>query len=795
MRAILRKCKRIILRVKTFQMTKAGYSKKGAKIWLRRAYHDLRRNRIVPFSQRVWAYRHGFTSSYMMRFGITRENYRNFIGERDYYFAYPLNGKYNKWINDSVSLQNVFEPYKEYLPKAYYHLFRRDGETLAVPMDGCPEGYGDTTDEVLRLIQDKGEVMMVPSGGVKYLRRRARVKYRDGMYYYGAAERKLNGKALLKKFSKKPFSLMLIEVIEPNEPFCQLLDDTDAMVRLIIFNELGDNPVIGQASINISFDRNLVKEQDADVPEEVDKNQDGELDEELDEEEFRRKKMIIPLDLETGEFHYGRIILDRRLVDYTVHPANGQPIKGRVPHWEKIVQMIDHLCRYIPQIEYMGMDIKITPDGFKIIKVLDLPPFSKMFIMSPITNDYLKKKVAEKKASLGGFSGRVKRSAHKTKLLIRSRFAMLFYPRGLKPYLSVRWITDVWHDFKENKEETLRNKLWAYGHGFLSYRLKQYGITRENYREFISDFEYKWLRHINSKYRYWMEDKITVKYIASEFGECFPGYYYHISLKNGSNKIIPMMDCPEGYGADYEDIFRLAEEKGVLALKPDEGSHGEGFYKWSVEDGKHFLNHQEATKEQILGILQNVNNQYLVTEYIQMHPQISRIYSGAVNTIRMIVFKKDGRHAEIGNAYMRFGSKKTGAVDNMGAGGMFARIDIETGKYYDAKIIEHNSIQDCPYHPDTGVKIEGILPNWEKVKNMIIEIADGIPQLEYFGFDLALTEDGIKFPEINRFPDYPKIEKFSPQTIDYLLYKLKQKKKRYGYDVKPCRKLVHFPKR
>lgn len=41
---------------------------------------------------------------------------------------------------------------------------------------------------------------------------------------------------------------------------------------------------------------------------------------------------------------------------------------------------------------------------------------------------------------------------------------------------------------------------------------------------------------------------------------------------------------------------------------------------------------------------------------------------------------------------MRFGSKRTGAVDNMGAGGMFAKIDIETGRFYDAKIIEANEI-------------------------------------------------------------------------------------------------------
>ena len=131
----------------------------------------------------------------------------------------------------------------------------------------------------------------------------------------------------------------------------------------------------------------------------------------------------------------------------------------------------------------------------------------------------------------------------------------------------------------------------------------------------------------------------------------------------------------------------------------------------------------------------------------------------------------------------------------MGAGGMFARIDIESGRFYDAKIIEANEIKPCLHHPDTGVKIEGILPNWEKVKQQVLDVATSIPQLEYFGFDLALTADGIKFPEINRFPDYPAIEKYTPETIDYLLYKLEQKKKSHGYDVSRGHTLIKLPRR
>ena len=159
------------------------------------------------------------------------------------------------------------------------------------------------------------------------------------------------------------------------------------------------------------------------------------------------------------------------------------------------------------------------------------------------------------------------------------------------------------------------------------------------------------------------------------------------------------------------------------------------------------------------------------------------------------MFKKDGVTPEIGNAYMRFGSKKTGAVDNMGAGGMFVQVDIDTGNYHSAKIITDNSIKECPRHPDTDVLMEGTIPHWESVKETVLKVAASIPQLEYFGFDVAVTEEGIKFPEINRSPDYPKIERFSHATNQYLLQKLQEKKKRFGYDKKPCRTLIHLPRR
>lgn len=734
-----------------------GFTGAAAKKWDRKIYHNLKEDNGYTIKEKLQAFHKGFTPSTIKHFGIRTGNVRKFISERDYLYLRPINGSYNKWLGDMITIRNLFKPYAKYLPKCYYQFTRRDGELFIIPLNDCPyDGY--TLDDVFRLIREKRELVMADS----------KCRYYFLLKYHGAGQYTINGEEFnkeifLKWFEERKKSYLLMEKI----PIAKDVSGTQKVrknyVRLYVFNEGGNTPVIGNAFYILKDD----------------------------------EKIEAPIDIKTGQYHGGRAYLEEEdaLVAYQKIPSTGEELEGQIPHWDEICQTVDSLCRFVPQIEFMGMDIVITEDGFKMIKIMNNPAYPKTYPFDETIVNFLKVKLKQKKDNYKKSGNVVQRGAKKIKLRVRRKFARLFYPRGLRPYLSITWIRDVWIDFKSNKDATFLEKMWAYRHGFLSYRIPQYGITKANRHQYISDFEYKWLRHINGKYKCWMEDKITVKYIASEFNHMFPEYYYHVSYKNGATRIISMMDCPKHYGTTFDDIIALAKEKGELALKPDQGSHGDGFYRLTYQDGAFYMNFCKVTEEEIIRVLADKDNQYLVTEYIQMHSDFKKIYSNAVNTIRVIVFKKDGRTPQIGNAYMRFGSKKTGAVDNMGAGGMFAQLDIDTGFYHNAKICVDNSIIDCPRHPDTHTLIEGYIPNWEKVKEDVLKVAASIPQLEYFGFDLAITENGIKFPEINRYPDYPKIEKFTPDTIDYLLYKLEKKKEQYGYSHNRNRTLVHLPKR
>lgn len=82
-------------------------------------------------------------------------------------------------------------------------------------------------------------------------------------------------------------------------------------------------------------------------------------------------------------------------------------------------------------------------------------------------------------------------------------------------------------------------------------------------------------------------------------------------------------------------------------------------------------------------------------------------------------------------------------------------------------------------HPDTGVRIEGIVPNWELMKKGITDICRFMPELEYLGFDIAITDDGFKIIEINIHQDLHKVAEHSEEFKAFFRAKLALKAKQY----------------
>lgn len=95
-------------------------------------------------------------------------------------------------------------------------------------------------------------------------------------------------------------------------------------------------------------------------------------------------------------------------------------------------------------------------------------------------------------------------------------------------------------------------------------------------------------------------------------------------------------------------------------------------------------------------------------------------------------------------------------------------------------MLKNHKYVEIEEHPDTGTVLKGYLPNWELVKRGVIEVSKMMPQLEYLGYDIAITDDGFKILEINIHQDIHKAHEYSTEVNEFFKRKIAYKKKIYG---------------
>lgn len=319
-------------------------------------------------------------------------------------------------------------------------------------------------------------------------------------------------------------------------------------------------------------------------------------------------------------------------------------------------------------------------------------------------------------------------------------------------------------------EMTAEQKKWALTKGFFPGRIKLYGLNEENYKDYIPDYNYFMMHPINHHFKIWVNDKLTLKYVLNSCGceSSMPEYYLYVE---NDKRYTYLFDAPKHIKKDKDFLFNLLKEKGILAMKPNSGtSGGLGFIKLEYVNGKLIENNKEIDMARYNEILSSMKN-YVVTEYVKQHDELSKIWADSECTLRVIMCKmpKDDVYTEdkwqCVASLSRFGSSISGGASNLSSGGVGIGFDYETGKFKEYGIRYRQFCKDenifVYEHPDTHVKWQGSgLPNWQSVKQMIEKICLHVSSLCYLGFDVIITNDGMKLCEINTHPggDYSQVQ-------------------------------------
>lgn len=319
------------------------------------------------------------------------------------------------------------------------------------------------------------------------------------------------------------------------------------------------------------------------------------------------------------------------------------------------------------------------------------------------------------------------------------------------------------------EEEYVR---WAHQKGFLAESAYAYGLNEDNYKQYLSDYDYYRIWPLNSWSRIWVNDKLTLKLMLSnpELDGFMPKYYYYST--NGTLK--PLEDTPY-YSEDvFDDFLSLLCDVGEFACKPCNGSTSVGFVRISTEGGSYYINGDNVKRESIVEFVKN-NPNYLFTEYIRPSKEFA-VFSPKIHTLRVVVINKDGFNPKIVGGYLRLPNEGSGEANytildghNNDNYNIFCEVDFSTGWYGNAKCVFCNHIKDTEIHPDTKVQIEGIINNYAQLKSMIEFVSRKFSNLEYLGFDIGITDNGFKCMEINTHPGIKYMQIFEPfYTNDFL---------------------------
>ena len=148
-----------------------------------------------------------------------------------------------------------------------------------------------------------------------------------------------------------------------------------------------------------------------------------------------------------------------------------------------------------------------------------------------------------------------------------------------------------------------------------------------------------------------------------------------------------------------------------------------------------------------------IQGDYLFTELIEQHPEVSKIHSHSINTIRFLTLVSERGEPEVISAAMRFGASEK-VVDNVSAGGFFVGVDMTTGtlKKFGWREQLINKGELIEFHPLSGVRLEGFqIPFFKEAYNLVIESTRYLPK-KLIGWDVAIGTDGVLLVEGNHDP-------------------------------------------
>lgn len=208
-----------------------------------------------------------------------------------------------------------------------------------------------------------------------------------------------------------------------------------------------------------------------------------------------------------------------------------------------------------------------------------------------------------------------------------------------------------------------------------------------------------------------------------------------------------------------------------LFLKPRGAKGGKGAQLWlyRAEDDSYIQSHSGETVGRT-DLLDHLARQegvdFLVQQRLVAHQDLADLTLDAVPTVRLITFTNEDGASELVAGALRMPAKEGAIVDNFHAGGIAARIDVDTGELGQAVSMKLDPAGKHDFHPVTGGAIAGRkLPLWEEVVEVTHRAHARFAPRVIIAWDICLTDDGPVLVEGNEQPGIELVQRLSGQPL------------------------------
>ena len=297
-----------------------------------------------------------------------------------------------------------------------------------------------------------------------------------------------------------------------------------------------------------------------------------------------------------------------------------------------------------------------------------------------------------------------------------------------------------------NTDLPLSTRIGLWRRGFLSHSYEFYLFDENDPDDFMSHYQHRRVAsRVNRHASDLLDQKIIFhQYMRGQHDDVLPdlrGFLYNgvVHQPNGDKR--PIQNW-------------IASQSTGFVVKRSRGGQGSYVYVVQITADEMTVNGNVATVDELASEVES--GDWIITDLIEQADYAAKIFPDSVNTLRLTTLL-DSETSEpfIASAVHRFGTDVSAPVDNWSGGGACARVDVETGVLTKgAAFPEKGTMHVVDKHPDTRVQMTGVeIPNWEEIRNRVLELADDMRITPYVAWDVVSTDDGIQILEVNDRPD------------------------------------------